>query len=206
MSPPEPSPASSEGVILAALDRGDHDAAVTEALRLYGAEVYSFLAALHLDATTADDAYALFCEGVWRGLPRFARSSSVRTWAYAIARRCSLRARRDRRRAEARAAPLPDSSGAAAIAASVRTATASWLATRTRTRLEELRATLPDDDQTLLMLRLDRGLPWDELARVLSDEELDEQAVKRVAARLRKRFQLVKDRLVALGRAEGLLP
>ena len=103
--------------------------------------------------------------------------------------------------------PLPESSSAWAVAVEVRTATASYLATQARSRIAELRAALPEEDRALLVLRVDRNLAWNDLARVLSPEEsLDDVAVRRESARLRKRFQIVKERLYELGRAEGLVP
>ena len=71
-----------------------------------------------------------------------------------------------------------------------------------------LRASLDVEDQELLMLRVDRSLPWDALVVVLRGEDeaplsADEQ--KRQTARLRKRFQLLKDKLRELARREGLL-
>ncbi len=51
----------------------------------------------------------------------------------------------------------------------------------------------------LLILRVDRNLAWDEIALVMADEPetLDKEGRKRESARLRKRFQLIKERLVA---------
>ncbi len=190
-----------------ALASGDRDGATAEAVRAYGGEIYSFIASLHGSEADASDAFSLFCEGLWTGFERFEQASSVRTWAYAIARRCSLRVRRDVRRAAARRAPLPESSSAWAVAVEVRTATASYLATQKRSRIAELRAALPEEDRALLVLRVDRSLAWNDLARVLApDESQDEVALRRTSARLRKRFQIVKERLYELGRAEGLVP
>ena len=62
-------------------------------------------------------------------------------------------------------------------------------------------------DQLALVLRVDKGLPWNEVVHVLSEpgEELDDAAVRREAARLRKRFQLVKEKLRGWAQEEGLL-
>jgi RNA polymerase sigma-70 factor (ECF subfamily) len=66
--------------------------------------------------------------------------------------------------------------------------------------------------QILLVLRVDRDLAWSVLARImLGDGEdaptatLDEDPLKREAARLRKRLQLVKEKRIELGRKEGLI-
>lgn len=188
------------------LAEGDVDGATSVALRAHGTEVLELLSAIHRDETAAGDTFALFAEGVWRGLPRFAWESSLRTWLYAVARRSSLRSMRDGRRRQAREAPLPEGSSAAVLVAQMRTHASMGL-TEKRSRVAMLRDTLPVEDQTLLMLRVDRALAWDELARVMHEDDgpLDEAGVKREAARLRKRFQLVKERLHELARKEGLV-
>ena len=50
------------------------------------------------------------------------------------------------------------------------------------------------DDQTLLILRIDRALPWIDIARVMTDEP-DEPDLSRHAAALRKRFERLKQRI-----------
>jgi len=183
------------------------DAATERLLRVYGREIGEFLAALHRSETDAAEVFSLFAEGVWRGLAKFEGACSFRTWAYAIARRSSLRYRRDTRRKAARSTPFPDGSNVSFLVEQLRSETASYLKTQKRSRIAELRETLPLEDQALLMLRVDRELAWIELARVLHDQDtlLEGDALKREAARLRKRFQLVKDKLYELGRREGLV-
>jgi RNA polymerase sigma-70 factor (ECF subfamily) len=92
---------------------------------------------------------------------------------------------------------------------SVRVSTAAFLRTEAKTKLQALRDALPEDDRLLLTLRVDRRLEWSDLARVFHDGEdgpaLDGEVVKREAARLRKRYQIVKDRLREAARREGLV-
>ena len=59
----------------------------------------------------------------------------------------------------------------------------------------------------LLILRVDRRLEWVEIARVLAGDDglVDDTSLKREAARLRKRFQIVKDRLRDMAKREGLV-
>jgi RNA polymerase sigma-70 factor (ECF subfamily) len=73
-------------------------------------------------------------------------------------------------------------------------------------RLAALRAELPVDDRILLILRIDRELAWDQIALAFVDSpgRVSEADRKREAARLRKRFQLTKQRLVAQARALDL--
>ena len=60
-------------------------------------------------------------------------------------------------------------------------------------------------------LRVDKELPWNDIARVLlaenegEGETASEDLVKRESARLRKRFELLKKKLLQLGREHGLV-
>jgi RNA polymerase sigma-70 factor (ECF subfamily) len=191
-----------ESEVRALCERGDYAAGATAALRGYGPEIYGFLVAVRRDETSADEAFSDFAEGLWRALPSFAWSSTLRTWAYAIARNVTRAARRAAARQDRRHA---GPSALDHVAHVVRTETRTLLKTQKRSRLEALRDALPPDDRALLVLRVDRGLAWNELAAVLAEGELDAADVAREAARLRKRFQLVKERLRELARREGLV-
>jgi RNA polymerase sigma-70 factor (ECF subfamily) len=185
----------------------DFAGAATAVVQAYGAELFGFLAATHRDAVDAADAFSETSEGIWRGLPTFGWESSVRTWAYAIARNVS----RTRRRNAARRGRHVMNGGDElfeGVVQKVRTETSAFLRTETKTRLQALRDSLPEEDQTLLVLRVNRSLSWNDLARILTETEgqapLDDTTLVREAARLRKRFQLVKDRLRELAKREGL--
>jgi RNA polymerase sigma-70 factor (ECF subfamily) len=75
-----------------------------------------------------------------------------------------------------------------------------------------VREQLEPDDQMLLILRVDRQLEWRDLALVMSTRDhcptarLDDAALDREAARLRKRFERVKAELKDLAQEAGLLP
>jgi RNA polymerase sigma-70 factor (ECF subfamily) len=188
---------------LAALsDARAWDRAITLLIQGYGPELLGLLTALHRDEQTASEVFAQLCESLWRGLPRFERRSTFRTWAFAAAHNASSTWLRDE--AVRRRRHVGDSA-VAELEARVRTQTLPYLRSQVRTRLEELRATLPREDQLLLILRVDKELEWSDLARVFHDGELDEGELGRESARLRKRFQLVKERLRSLAEAEGLL-
>ena len=179
----------------------DLRAATTAALEAYGAEIFGLLCSLHRDEDEASDAFSLFAERLWRSMDRFEWKCSMRTWAYVVARRASHDVRRAEHRHEKRGVRLSDVEDIAEIAAKVRTATATLLRTETKTALQRLREELPADDQLLLVLRVDRQMAWDDLARVF-DAEADPQ---KESARLRKRFQFVKEKLFALGKQRGIL-
>jgi RNA polymerase sigma-70 factor (ECF subfamily) len=74
--------------------------------------------------------------------------------------------------------------------------------------MRALRERLDPEDQTLLILHVDRALTWPEIALVLHDEAAPLEGAEhgRAAARLRKRFERVKAEFRRLAREEGLLP
>jgi RNA polymerase sigma-70 factor (ECF subfamily) len=179
---------------LALLDADDAGAAATAAIEGYGPGVFRYLSAL-LDGDDAHDAYAAWAEDVWRGLPGFRRECSLRSWSYRLARHAACRLRRDPYRVRGQRLA---STAASRLAASVAASTVA--AGSRREGLRRIRARLDPDDQTLLSLRVDRELEWEEIAIVLGSEGERVQAPT-----LRKRFERLKARLRELARDEGLL-
>jgi RNA polymerase sigma-70 factor (ECF subfamily) len=197
-----------EARIRARADAGDIEGAAAEAIRVYGPEIYGFLLALRRgDEVAVDEVFSAFCEHLWRGLAGMEWRSSLRTWAYRVARNDSISHLRAARRRARREVPLGDCPEIAEAAARVRTETLSFLRSERRGQIDRLREELPEEDQALLILRVNRSLPWLELARIfLGDEVATPEALQRESARLRKRFQIVKQRLVNRARERGLLP
>jgi RNA polymerase sigma-70 factor (ECF subfamily) len=198
-----------ERELQAQLSRGDVDGAAEAALRGYGPEILAFLVALHRDEDAAMEVFSAFSEGLWRSRGAFTGHSSVRTWAYAIARNVSLKYRRDARRRAARFIPMREDSAFSRIEALVRSETLPHLRSTVRSRIVELRESLDPDDQALLMLRVDRRLDWKDIAQVIVGDDAEAplvgKALERAAARLRKRFQGVKAKLREMAQREGLV-
>lgn len=167
--------------------------AATLTLREYGAEIFGFLAGI-VGERDADEVLSAFSERLWRALEDFEGRCSVRTWCYVLARHELGRFRRGQRRHANRRVPISQYKEALEA---VRTVSRSTFATANRQKLARLREDLPDDDRTLLILRIDRNLAWDDIALAFSDapEAMTADEKKKVAARLRKRFQLIKQRL-----------
>lgn len=190
-----------EGRIRKAHEAGDMAAAAEAALDGYGRELFGFLIATTRSESDASEIFAQLGEDLWRGLPGLQWRASARTWLYKLARNAACKYRRD-----------PWQKGGRRLAASrmseaiarVRTETLKHLRTEMKQEVAKLREQLDAEEQELLVLRIDRRLSWDEIATILSDvsnpEELD-----RAAARSRKRFQLVKDKLKRLAKEAGLL-
>lgn len=175
----------------ACLERGEHAAATTCAVQGYGPQILGYLLAMSRNEADAHDAFAQFCEDLWRGLAGFRWQSSLRTWSYVIARNAL---QRQQGKAPGRHGPhvaLSQAPELQAIAARARTETAEYMRTETRSRLSALREQLDPDDRSLLILRVDRRMPWRDIAEVLADPA-QPVTLERRAAALRKRFERLK--------------
>jgi len=181
--------------VRALIAAGDLAGAATAVVQDQGSAVFGYLCSIVPEEDDAHDAFSMWAEDVWRGLPGFRWECSLRAWAYRLAWHAACRLRRDPYRARGKRLA---SSAASRLAASI---AASTFATGSRREgLRRIRAKLPPDDQTLLILRIDRELEWDEVAAVLSRE-----GEPVTAPALRKRFERLKDRIAELAREEGLL-
>jgi len=181
------------------LTAGQTGQATTIVLRELGPEIFGFLTGV-LGDHDADEVFSALSIRLWRSLDGFEGRCSLRTWAYVLARHELGRFRRGARRyAEARV-PISELED---VLAAARHTTRTTMATEKRIKLTSLRDELPVEDRTLLILRVDRNLAWDDIALAFADnpEVFSDEDKKRESARLRKRFQLVKQRLVARVRA-----
>jgi RNA polymerase sigma-70 factor (ECF subfamily) len=180
-----------------ALVRGDLAAAAELVMRGYGPEILGYLHAVLRDPDVAGDVFSQLAEDLWRGLPAFRRESTLRTWAYKLAWHAASRARDEAYQRRRRRLATHDLSS---LAEEVRSRTAAHLRTEVKDRFAELRAGLEPEEQTLLILRVDRDLSWREIAGILSGPgaPVEEAAV-------RKRFERLKDKLAERARAAGLL-
>jgi RNA polymerase sigma-70 factor (ECF subfamily) len=191
--------------ITSARETGGERAATRAALHHYGAEVLAFIQDRVGNESDADDVFASFAENLWGSFARFRGECSTRTWCYLIARRAVSRYQREQRvRRDRMGSPeLDDMSD---VMAEVRSRTAPFMLTEIKSEARRLRETMPEEDQQLLLFRLERNLSFRDIALVLSEGEgLSEDALTREAARLRKRFQLAKEKLGELLVNAGLI-
>jgi RNA polymerase sigma-70 factor, ECF subfamily len=175
----------------------DWAGAATTALQGYGPEVLGFLYNALGDEDDARDGFSIFSEALFCGLPDFRWQCQFRTWTYALARSAMCRVLRDPGRSERRVA-LSQAPELAQRAESIRTATLPFLRSDVKARVRTLRQALDPDDQTLLNLRIDRGMPWREIAIVMAGPDASEQEITRESANLRKRLERIKQRIRAL--------
>jgi RNA polymerase sigma-70 factor (ECF subfamily) len=175
--------------IQALLAAGDERAAATEAMRAFGPKILGYLRSILRDEADAGDAFSVWAEHLWRGIGTFRGDSSFRTWAFKVAYNAALNVRNEAWRRLGR----PFETGEASrLADEIRTKTAVR-EERQRTKLDEIRQKLTPEEQTLLTLRIDQQLSWEEIGEVFSasGEPVEPPA-------LRKRFQRLKDRLADL--------
>jgi RNA polymerase sigma-70 factor (ECF subfamily) len=187
---------------------GDKKRAATALLEAYGRELLGFLIAHLRDRDAAAEVFSQFTEDLWRGLDGFRWQCSARVWSYTLVRHAMSRYIKDLRRRRGRQVPLSRAGPLSEIEQKIRTATLAADRSEARSRLAQLRDTLPPDDQTLLILRVSRKLGWKEIAQVMvHDGELVSDAVlEKEAVRLRKRYQLAKERLRRMAQEQGLVP
>jgi RNA polymerase sigma-70 factor (ECF subfamily) len=186
------------------LRAGALDELATLALETYGPEVYGFLLNLMGGSPDARDVFSQAIEDFWRRLPGFRGQCSVRTWLYMLAQHVAWRYRRSPWNRGQRTGV----SKVEELVAAVQSRTSPWQRTDIKDKWHELREALDPEDRAILVLRVDRDLEWNEIARVmLGESEQDHTTVElaREAARLRKRFQLLKEELRERARAAGLV-
>jgi RNA polymerase sigma-70 factor (ECF subfamily) len=174
--------------------------ATTAILERYGRELMEYLVAIARSETDGADAFSQFTEDLWKGLPRFRWQSSARTWCYTLARNALSRIRRQPHRKPGRGIGLSDAPEVARLAENMRSTTIMYMRTVVKDEVAALRDELSPEDQAILILRIDRRLPWLDVARALADEddEPDASELRKRSASLRKRFERIKADLKAL--------
>jgi RNA polymerase sigma-70 factor (ECF subfamily) len=182
-----------ESEIREAWDADAYERAATLALDRYGQELLGYLHAMARPPLEPDELFSELCERLWRKLPDFRWQSSVRTWTYVIARNLLRSGFRSARGPKGRVDSL-GTSEVGKLADRLRSSTPPHIRTRAKTRLQQIRDALDPDDQTLLILRIDRDMSWKDIADVMLEDD-DSRSNSQRAAALRKRFERLKDRL-----------
>jgi RNA polymerase sigma-70 factor, ECF subfamily len=192
MAPAARSPDPRDGELCALVARGELERATEQTLRAYGAELIGWLCSILRNDAEAHDAFSWMAYELWRSLPRFGGRCSLRTWCYMLARHAAGRVRSQAHHAhEELVSQLPSL---------VHTVAHLWNTTqrsdqRRQHVYAELRASLDEEDQTLLVLRVDRDLAWRDIAQVLLGEDAAADDVTRKASTLRKQFERIKRQL-----------
>ena len=175
----------------------DFSAAATSAIEGLGPQILGYLGATLRNDDAAYEVFGYFCEQLWKSMPAFRAESSFKTWAYKLVMHSVSRFRRDGFR---RLGRQLGSGEASALAEQVRSRTAPYQQTEIKDKISKLREALEPDEQTLLFLRVDQGLSWNDVAAIMSEEGEPVEV-----AALRKRFERAKTRLRKLAEEHGLL-
>jgi RNA polymerase sigma factor (sigma-70 family) len=187
------------------LAAGQPAQAVDEALRAVGPDILGFLYRALRSEADAEDVFAAVSERLWKSLGKFQWRCPLRSWAHIIARNEAERFRRGAHRHVHGHIPISE---LAEVIAAVTATTRSRHRGDRELALAQLREELSDDDRELLVLRVDRALPWNEIALAFSDdpEHCSDEEIRRLSDALRQRFHSLKKRLAQRARATGLLP
>jgi len=159
--------------VLAALRKGDRDAALRLLMQAYGTPVWRYCRQMLGDADLAQEAQQMTFVQAYEGMSRFAGRSSLRTWLFGIAHHRCLDLLKTSRRRKKRFAPLdglPDQPAPAASAEDL-------LAGRSRTRaLERCLSELAPHVRTAVLLRFQQGVTYEEMARLEGERPATLQA------------------------------
>jgi RNA polymerase sigma-70 factor (ECF subfamily) len=169
--------------------------AATAAIQGYGPKVLGYLRSILRDDNDAADAFSNFAEDLWRGIGNYRGEASFKTWAYKLAWCAAMHVRSDTFRRLGRRLESGEASG---LADEIRTKSVVRDEVQRR-GLDRLRATLTPEEQTLLFLRLDQKLGWNEVAEVLSGAGAPVEP-----AAVRKRYERLKTDLARLVREQGM--
>lgn len=195
-----------EHAIRQAFESGDLETAATTTLVSYGREIFGFLASRTQARSDADETFSMFTEHLWSGLHGFSWRCSMRTWCYAIAHNVLRRYASSPHRRAGRNIALSCPGVLSQLVEDVRTATRPYQHTEVKDNFRKLREQLDEEEQLLLLLRVDRNLKFREIAiTVLGDTEVDEATVAREETRLRQVFSRLKTSFRKIAETEGLL-
>jgi RNA polymerase sigma-70 factor (ECF subfamily) len=175
--------------IRACLDGGDRHGAATLAVRGYGPRILGYQRAVLHDDAAAADAFYQFCEYLWRQLGQYRGDSSFLTWLYHLAWGAVRRHLEDPYQRRGRRLGTSEMNGIAEEVLS----SATRVHSEVEASLQRLRRQLTPEEQTLLILRVDRDLAWRDVASVLGGSE----------AALRKRFERLKEKVRRLAGGHG---
>jgi len=199
-------PSEAEQRLRAVFVAGDMEACATAALEAYGDQIFSFIASRLRSQSDAQEAFSMFAEDLWSGLPNFSWRCSLRTWCYTLARNAATRYASAPARRDCRNVRLSCPGLLSDLVHTIRSTTRGYQQTAVKDRFRALREELKPEDQMLLVLRIDRELSWQDLALAMNgDVNMSETLIARESARLRKAFERVKTQLKLLAERDGLL-
>lgn len=175
------------------VEGGETDRATDRVLEVWGDDLYNYIRRISCDRSLAQDAFQECSMDIWRGLESFGWNSSLETWLYTVARNATYDLMRKRDRRDVR--PFRTDEQRELVANWTRTVTKNFEKTEAKEWLWEVIEEFDSEDRELLVLRVGHRKPWKEVARIVEDGDLEDDELRRASARLRKRYQRVKESL-----------
>jgi hypothetical protein len=194
---PAPGGVDPETQIRILRERHELSAAESAAIELYGPQVLGFLVTVLRSEGDARAAFSRASVELRACMRAFDESCSVRTRFYALA---WAAARGGRRTSASKRAAAGAGTDCDEVPPS---RTESLVQLQPAHGPAAIRDTLNEADHALLVLRVDRAMPWEDVARVLSPERLSPPPG--VAAALEDRFRSLCDEIRARAVADGLV-
>jgi RNA polymerase sigma-70 factor (ECF subfamily) len=174
--------------IRADLEAGDVAGAVADTIAAYGREIFGFVTAAVAERRAGQDAYARFVATLPHELPRFAWGCRLRTFTYFLARR-------ELRRTSGRTATAPR-----VISVEIESGLPGSKDRPRRSLVAAVRRCLAPEDRELLVLRIDRGLDWHEIALTSLGEHATERDIAAESDELHQRFLILRMQVERLTR------
>lgn len=178
------------------MSAGDARAAASEAIRGLGPQVLRYLRSLLQNEGDAADAFSLFGERLWKGIPGFHWDAPLHTWAYRLAWSAAVDVVNQAWRRKGRRL---GTSEASRLAAEVRTHSAVRIE-RQRRIVHRMCDALSAEDRSLLVLRIENELSWEEIAAILSTDGRRPLRPNTIV----KRFERIRERLATIAKDQGL--
>ncbi len=197
-----------EDRIKEAFEIADYDTAATLFIEQFGGDILEFLAGRLNDPPDVAEVFSIFAENFWKALPGFQWRTTMRSWALVLARNAAYHFRNSPEKRLVHPTTISSKKSKFAQAVTkLRDVTKMHLCTEVKSQMRKIYDELPDDDRSLLFLRIDKQLSWQDIAVIMSGqgEEMKQAERKQWANRLRQRFHVVKQRLKDLAKDEGLI-
>ncbi|HLL85235.1 MAG TPA: hypothetical protein VK420_21370 [Longimicrobium sp.] len=181
------------------LEEKDNHGAAELACSHHGAEILGWLCAVLLDNESAKTTYDAFKAELATELWTFRGEYPVRISMYSLARKLAMKNVRPPSRVDS---PIGASVGPTRSQEDGQARTPQDLNASALVRMREV---LEPEERMILVLRVDRGMSWEDVARVMENPPT-QATLRECATRLRRYFQRTKERLRELAARQGLLP
>ncbi|WP_437829047.1 RNA polymerase sigma factor [Sorangium sp. So ce1153] len=159
----------------AALDRGDHRAALRALMAEHGAAVYGYCTRVLGDATLGADVHQQVFEEAYRDLGKLLRPEHARSWLFGIANHRCLDAIKARRRREKRFVG-DDDEALADVADEPRDLTERVDAPTVATALSACLRELSAESRMAVLLRFQEGMTYEDMGRMCREKSTTLQA------------------------------